>query len=228
LQLDKDLALVLQNFFGLRAAPRTTKMLEKFGRYWSLWLNSNEGEACKEIANDLLDGRTLSKSQVISKLGDKMLQAENVVHTLLERGIIEVKKGKIVRSLFIAPEPARHKVLGKRSTGAFVWCAADALALPFMLRRNARITSSCPMCGKEINVSVKEGRIASAKPSTATLLLAMKRENGSVRERVCPYTNFFCSDRHLQSWLMKEQNIIGANLPLDKAVRLFSTVLAQR
>lgn len=200
-------------------------MLKELGDGWRSWLTSDQGEVCKEIANELVEGKRPSKSEVIHRLTHKILNAEQVVHRLLERGILEERDGKIVRSIFITSEPTRHKVAAKRGSGTFVWCAADALVLPLILGRDLSITSSCPVCESEIRVRVEKERIASAKPLETVVLLAMKKKKtGPVWETLCPYINFFCSDLHLNSWLKNEEDIVGAKQPLSDALQLLRLI----
>lgn len=223
MKLEEGLGVFLQDFFNLKAPPRSTQSLKELSRNWDfgLWLTSDQGVVCKQVAGKLIDGKSLSKANVIRGLGQKIPNAQQVMDRLLKSGIIEEKDGKIVRSMFIASKPTKHKVVANKGGGAFVWCAADALALALMLGRDLWATSSCPVCEREISVRVEKERIASAEPQETVLLLGMKKQAGAVLERICPYTNFFCSDRHLQKWLTNQEGIVGARLSLDKGLHLF-------
>ncbi|TAK55090.1 MAG: hypothetical protein EPO22_14870, partial [Dehalococcoidia bacterium] len=64
-------------------------------------------------------------------------------------------------------------------------CAIDALGMPFMLRRDAQIVSSCAGCGADVRVQVRDGAISHAPVETMVWVGQMSRSCVAATD-LCP------------------------------------------
>jgi len=99
----------------------------------------------------------------------------------------------------------------------YAQCAIDALGLPFMLRRDLSITSSCASCAKAITITVRDQTIVAHSPSD-TVVWAGTIQEGPVAASACPAINFFCSAAHVEEWLRKQPNAVASVISLGEAL----------
>jgi len=99
----------------------------------------------------------------------------------------------------------------------YAQCAIDALGMPFMLRRDLSITSSCASCAKAIAITVRDQTIVARSPSE-TLVWAGTIQEGPVAASACPAINFFCSAAHVEEWLQSQPNAVGSVVSLGEAL----------
>jgi mercuric ion transport protein len=96
-------------------------------------------------------------------------------------------------------------------------CAVDALGIPFMLRRDVSIASSCAHCDRSLAMQVQNGTIVTDHP-TKTVVWAGTTRTGPVATCVCPTINFFCSTDHAITWRQTQQDAAGHVLSLGEAL----------
>ncbi|MDI3461217.1 MAG: hypothetical protein OJF50_000038 [Nitrospira sp.] len=99
----------------------------------------------------------------------------------------------------------------------YAQCAIDALGMPFMLRRDLSITSSCASCAKTIAITVRDQTIVAHSPSD-TVVWAGTIQEGPVAASACPAINFFCSAAHVDGWLQRQPNPAGSVIDLGEAL----------
>ena len=112
----------------------------------------------------------------------------------------------------------RFKVDGAQ---LYTWCAWDALFLPELLGRPARVESACEASGRPVRLRVSPERVESADPGSACIsFLTPDRsrfEQDIVRD-FCHYVHFFRSRNDGDTWIAKTPGTFI--LSLDEATEL--------
>jgi alkylmercury lyase len=76
------------------------------------------------------------------------------------------------------------------------WCAFDALGIPAALGADAAVETSCGVCGRRIEVDLREGR-----PSGRTSArLWLSAGGADMRADFCTPTVLLCSRAHARTW----------------------------
>ncbi len=78
-------------------------------------------------------------------------------------------------------------------------CAVDALGIPFMLRRDLFIESSCGYCKTPLTIEVQDRTIA-ACTTPETVLWVGTAYCDHAATSICPTIDFFCSSAHVGAW----------------------------
>lgn len=115
----------------------------------------------------------------------------------------------------------QHRVIvGKHSV--FANCAIDALGVPFVLRRNARILSTCAKCESKIEIEVKKGgKVLKSNPSSTVVFAILEIDfNQPSVLMYCPYINFFCSFEHASEWSRNNPDHNGRIINIKEATRI--------
>lgn len=89
----------------------------------------------------------------------------------------------------------------------YAWCGPDTLALPVVLKRPARVISTCPVTGARISLELTPDHLESLSPETAVVSLdrtgdmfKRSQEAGCVRQEVCNNQSFFASLEATAPW----------------------------
>jgi alkylmercury lyase len=89
----------------------------------------------------------------------------------------------------------------------YAWCGPDTLELPVVLKRPARILSSCPMTGARIELTLTPDHLESLSPEAAVVSIArtgdrLKQlgEAGCIRQGGCNNQFFFASGEVAAPW----------------------------
>jgi Alkylmercury lyase len=146
-------------------------------------------------------------------------EAESRVAQLESAGTIHRTPGdaSITHAYPFSNEPTAHVVQLDGGPRVFAMCAIDALGMPFMLKRDALIESSCMDCGSPVLVDVAKGTVARHEPPELMVWLADQPEGCVVATDICPNLNFFCSAEHLGRW-QHGSGSAGRRLTLAEAV----------
>jgi hypothetical protein len=127
------------------------------------------------------------------------------------------------------PTEHRVKLCGKHLHAV---CAVDALGVASMIGTDTEIESSCRTCGARIEVATSEnGRsLSHSRPTEAVLWYDFAYAHAAAAS-CCPAIAFFCSDAHLEQWLLAQNSErFGSRLTLDEGLEvgraLFEPVLA--
>lgn len=151
-----------------------------------------------EALRILASGRPASASALSRKL---RLSPEEVRSALkrLPDAEFDPDGSLIAYGLSLRPTKHRFRVAGRT---LYTWCAWDALVLPPLLNRVARVRSDCPVSGAAIRIVVGPSEIQSLVPEEAvvSLLPPGGSEGGrSVRASFCAHSHFFRSAREAES-----------------------------
>jgi alkylmercury lyase len=106
----------------------------------------------------------------------------------------------------------------------YTWCAWDALFLPELLGRSARVESTCEVSGKPVRLSVSPRRVESVDPDSACISFLTpdrSRCKQDIVQNFCHYIHFFWTRKEGETWIAKMPGTFI--LSLDEA-----TELAQR
>ena len=126
--------------------------------------------------------------------------------------------GAITHAYPFSNEPTAHRVLLAGGPQVYAMCAIDALGMPFMLRRDADIVSTCARCGVEVRVEVRSGRVTAYAPSDVTVWLGEMSEGCVAATDLCPDLNFFCSPVCVDAWTIVRPDTRGERLNFDEAL----------
>jgi alkylmercury lyase len=100
--------------------------------------------------------------------------------------------------LTLQPTPHAFEVEGKQ---LFTWCAFDALFLPAILERSARVSSPCAASGTLVRLRVTPTEIGELEPADAVISLVVPRRVETIRESFCGMVSFVASEKVAAQWL---------------------------
>jgi alkylmercury lyase len=86
----------------------------------------------------------------------------------------------------------------------FTWCALDALIFPVWTQRSAQVSSSCPVTGQPIHLTVTPERLEHFDPPSGVLSLLIQDGLATccnIREAFCSFSHFFASREAASKWL---------------------------
>jgi len=87
--------------------------------------------------------------------------------------------------------PTRHSFEIDGRT-LYAWCAMDCLMFAVVMKKDARIRSSCPATGAPISLTVTVDGVKDVSPATVAVSLAAP-EGPDIRKAFCDRTNFYVS-----------------------------------
>ncbi|MEX2225804.1 MAG: alkylmercury lyase family protein [Dehalococcoidia bacterium] len=162
---------------------------------------------------------TLDEIQVRFSL-ESVAEANRMVIALEQRGAIHrnPNDSTITHAYPFSNDPTPHRVLLAGGTHVYSMCAIDALGMPFMLRRDARIASECANCGSAIEVEVRDGHVLAHAPVGTAVWLGEMQDGCVAATDLCPDLNFFCSGDHLVAWRSRHPGKSGEQLTFEQAV----------
>jgi hypothetical protein len=142
-----------------------------------------------------------------------VLAAADLVHTDPATGTISVAYPFSGRS-------TRHRVELACGPTLQAMCALDALGIPQMVRRDARISSGDPTSGQPITVEVQGGAWR-WQPATIVVMVAKASTGGNcgaVADCSCPHINFHADSQVAVAYLRAHPGVAGELLDQAEAV----------
>ncbi len=117
-------------------------------------------------------------------------------------GVFRDDEGRVVGfwGLAVGEMPHRLDVNGRT---LYTWCAFDPLFIAPLLRTTGRVTSTCPVSGTTITLTVDENGVRDVEPPQAVLSF-LKPEDGlgdDIIERFCHYVHLFASEDTAETWV---------------------------
>jgi hypothetical protein len=98
-------------------------------------------------------------------------------------------------------------------------CAVDALGIPFMLGRAARIVSADPGTGEPVVVEVDPREPALAwKPDDAVVVYGARPIGATTATACCPFVNFFASEGSAREYLQAKPGLEGRIMSMPEAM----------
>jgi len=180
-----------------------------------------------ELAGQLLwllaEGRPVSPDRVAEAIG---VSREEAIDILRESPGVELDDENNVAGCFglaLTPTP-HHFQMGDREL--FTWCALDALFLPIVLNRPARVESSCAVTGKKVLIEVSPDAIQGVEPAGAVMAIIVPEASEvccDLRGAFCDKVHFFSSSGAAREWAAKRKGV--TILSVDDAYRLARLLL---
>lgn len=126
--------------------------------------------------------------------------------------------------------PTLHRVELADGPTVHAMCALDALGIPQMTRRDARISATDPVGGQPITVEARH-RAWQWEPVITVVLVATAAGGvcGTIADWCCPHINFHTDPQHAQTYLQAHPGMTGELLGQADAVatarRIFGGLL---
>jgi hypothetical protein len=126
--------------------------------------------------------------------------------------------------------PTSHQVELAGGPTVSAMCALDALGIPQMTRRDARIRATDPVSGQPVTIQAYHG-VWRWEPATTVVLVATAADGvcGAVADRCCPHINFHTQPLHAETYLRAHPGMTGELLGQADAVatarRIFGGLL---
>lgn len=196
------------------------------GRLAEAKLTSLDDEIRKSVLREFArNGKSLTSSEIAGRLGISVETVNQAIEKLQKADILYRRGNEITSAYPFSADETRHKVIFKDGHEVYALCAADALGIHFMLTEDLIIMSRCPECEKEMKIAVKSGLIDLCNPDGIIEFVSNRERCGCVAETLCPFINFFCSNKHLEKWREKNPEYgDGEVYSLDEALEHSRTI----
>jgi len=175
-----------------------------------LELTPLEKETLRAIFEVILES---GKAPIMEELQVSLKKSDNLVIRVLDKleakDILLRRKGtqEIVSIYPFSLVPTEHQVVLDDGKKLFAMCAVDALGMPNMFDKNAKIVSQCEWCKEKMTIEVTNGKIVSKSHSDILIWNAEEIEMPAA-ETCCPLVNFFCSKEHFREWKDKNPDLL--------------------
>jgi alkylmercury lyase len=201
---------------------------------WSQVLDKSEDLIWRSLLQLYADrGRPPSQDELVTETGLQPDRIAELLRNLERRDLVGLEPGsdRIFRAYPFTESTTGHEVelKGRRLKAP---CAVDALGVASMYHSDVSIQSPCRFCGMTIRIATAaQGQaLHSVSPEEAVVWYDFAFE-GSAATSCCPVIAFFCSERHLRSWLDNQKpQREGVCLRMDEALQvgraIFGPVLA--
>ncbi len=190
--------------------PSMQSLIDQIGETVRGWLaeaklSPSEDDARKYILKEFAKtGKPPSKEAIAEAMN---LQSVEAAHRLVEKlhkaDILTMEDAEIISAYPFSARATRHKVIFKDRHEVYALCATDALGIHFMLRKDITVRSRCPECESEMQIEMRDGKIASCVPEGVVEFVSSREQCGCTAKTFCPYMNFFCNEAHLEKWRQK-------------------------
>lgn len=166
----------------------------------------------------LADGKPVTADALAEATGMSVDDSISYIESAQRSGY-QVEDGAVVgAALTLRPTQHRFRV---RGNDLYAWCGFDTLFLPIMLDERAEVTSTCPVSGTEIKLTVEpDGTVSKASPSTAVVAIVGEDVTSSCSvtgpdSAICTQMPFFASREAGERWLADHPGV--ALVDLDQA-----------
>lgn len=161
--------------------------------------------------------------EIMNKFGVNRVEAFDILKQLEAARHLALLKGT-QRILMAWPfssitTPFRVKAGGK---SYFANCSWDSIAFHVMLGDDVEVDSFCHHCGEAVKIELRNQGVASARPSSVLVYLAIPavRWWDDIITTCSNNMTFFSSKDHLQEWLQAGQDEGGEAITLEKTMKL--------
>jgi DNA-binding MarR family transcriptional regulator len=129
---------------------------------------------------------------------------------LEKKDILLRKKGtqEIISVYPLSITSTKHQIILENKKKLFAMCAVDALGMPIMFNKKAKIVSKCEKCKQEITIEIEKEKIAWVSHPNI-VIWSPGRQVAPAAETCCPSVNFFCSREHLHGWTEENPDLVG-------------------
>jgi hypothetical protein len=161
------------------------------------------------------------------------LDPASALAALHERDLVrrDPATGAITCAYPFSGVPTAHRVELAGARPVHAMCAVDALGVPFMFGRDARISSVDPLSGTPVRIEVRAGE-AHWEPAEAAVFVGKACREGPSAEACCSVINFFRSAAAAEAFRRAHPELPGRVLAGAEAVeagrRVFGAVLGEQ
>ena len=164
-------------------------------------LNDTEQRISAQIYRLLAKGEPVPVAQIASTLDLPLSKVEEVVSQWSGFYFNDDKAIVGYWGLSLGKTPHRFEVDGNT---LYTWCAWDALFIPQIIGKTARVESTDAMTKEKIHITVSPDGIESVEPGTAVTSLMMPNTDeirSDVIKSFCHYLHFFSSEATAREWI---------------------------
>jgi hypothetical protein len=118
-------------------------------------------------------------------------------------GVYLDDRGRLIGLWGMTVEPiSSHQLRLQGKAPVWMWCALDPLFIVPLLGEEAKVTSTSPVTGEQIELDFgPDGTVRSVPPSTVVSMLMPKGSFGvEVRQSFCHFVHFFESPAAAKAW----------------------------
>lgn len=148
---------------------------------------------------------------------------QGVVEELVDGvpGLDRDDRGRMISFLGLSLTETPHR-LEVGDTTLYAWCAWDALFLPRLIDRPARVRSPCRQTGQTVALTVSPDDFEELSPASALVsMLVPERGFGyDVLESFCHHVHFFAGREAGERWLAERESDDAFLLTVAEAFRL--------
>lgn len=172
------------------------------------------------IPGEIVGGVDKSSIDIVNQTLEKLQQAD----------ILSRTGGEITSAYPFSANETHHKVIFSDGREVYALCSTDAMGIHFMLTEDITVLSRCPHCSGEMRIVVKDGQIDRYNPDGIIEFVGNRERCGCTAENLCPFINFFCSEKHLEEWMeenpeYKDGEIYSLNDALEHGKTIFGGFL---
>ncbi len=159
----------------------------------------------------------------LSVVGLPDFRVKEVLEELDRRDLIVFRQGAIKTAYPFSASETRHSVEADAVRNWTV-CAIDALGTAAMLRKAATVRSSCPTCGKKLQIRMTKDGLSAYEitPSRVVVWAGVTETDGCAAETQCRSMLAFCSKDHLEEW--KPESAAGFRLSPRQAIQVGAAI----
>lgn len=177
-----------------------------------------------ELYRQLADGKPVPLENVASVLAVSVGDLKETLEKWAISALEYDEEGRVVAFGGLTLKPTAHRFQLAGQT-LYTWCAFDTLFIPRLLNKTAQVTSTCPVSGRSIHLSVGPDGIEQCRPDGAYISLLTypaSQLKGNVKSCFCCHIHFFASQDTAHTWLSQHE---GASvLPVNEASKLVQSV----
>jgi alkylmercury lyase len=149
--------------------------------------------------------RTLANGEPVSdvQLADAANEPEDFVEAALARwaGVFYDDQQRVIGFIGLAIRPTSHAFL-LNERGLWAWCAWDTLFLPELIGREARVSSTCPVTGEPVTLTVGPDGVRELNPPDAVVSFLVPDQpfDANILQEFCHFVHFFSSPQAGARW----------------------------
>jgi len=126
--------------------------------------------------------------------------------------------------------PTRHRAVVDDGRSWHIGCAGEACAIHGLFPgQTVTLTSLCPDCWTDIEITIRDGVVTGMKPETAVIHMGMHpRDFPAEWNETCDSFNFFASAEHVRTWEAALPHKRGVRISVDSMIKLVEGVSSTR
>lgn len=148
----------------------------------------------------LARGKPVSAQALAREIGDPVEFVVTALHQMQESGAEFNDKGELIgAALTLTPTNHHFEVDGVQ---LYAWCALDTMFLAAYIGKTAKVTSTCPVSGKAISITIHPDGIENITPEETVLsIMTATGCSAGIEGTFCSQVNFFASSDAAKEWV---------------------------